>query len=86
MRETATPEQLAMAAVWRNAVTNTLIIIDTIRKRHERSLHRSKSYAAFDDDLEAALSVWFEITRKSTPANYQEAEDAFKAAMEQISV
>ncbi|UKK84772.1 hypothetical protein L7H23_01315 [Sphingopyxis sp. BSN-002] len=65
-------------SMWRNGITNTAAVIDGVRRKHERSLRRSKAFAEFDADLNAALQSWFEASRSARPTNYNEAEAVWK--------
>lgn len=65
------------ASMWRNGVTNTAIIVDRVRKKHERAGRRSKAFADFSADLDRELQAWFEDTRANNPQSYDQAEHVF---------
>ena len=66
------------ASMWRNGISNTVAVIDRVRGKHAKSLRRSKAFAAFDADLDAALQAWFDAARTARPTSYNEAEKVWK--------
>lgn len=66
-------------AIWRNGITNTSIVVDLVRKRHEK-LARSdnKAFAAFCADLDAEMEAWFRRSRSAAPESYEEAEQVWQ--------
>lgn len=65
------------ASAWRNGVTNTIAVIDLIRKQHKPAPH-NKAFAVFDCALNGALDDWFKATRSAKPTTYEEAERAWQ--------
>lgn len=59
------------APIWRNGITNTIIIVDYSLKH-------------FPKKLDIMLDNWFKISRKSSPQTYEEAETIFKKFFETI--
>lgn len=59
--------------MWRNGITNTVALVDAIRKKH-RPKSGNKAMAAFDADLDAALTAWFDHSRAARPDTYEDAE------------
>jgi hypothetical protein len=62
-----------VASIWRNAITNTVLLIDIARKRHPVA-SRNKAYAAFDRELNDLVEKWFSFSRGVSPKTYSEAE------------
>lgn len=69
------------AAMWRCGVSDTIVIIDRLRKQFEtqRGLKRNIILAHFDAELEILLNDWFKESRAAAPASYNEAFNIFKA-------
>lgn len=65
------------ASMWRNAVSNTVALIDIVRRRHTIAA-TNKAFAVFDCDLNGALDDWFKATRNAKPESYDEAEKVWK--------
>jgi hypothetical protein len=62
-----------VASIWRNAITNTILLIDVARKRHPVA-SRNRAYAAFDRELNDLVEKWFSFSRGVSPKTYSEAE------------
>lgn len=71
-------EDEPVAPIWRNGITNTVGIIDEVRRRFVGRRWTGKTYAEFDDALDEALDRWFRATRVVSPTTYEEAEQVFK--------
>lgn len=71
------------AAMWRCGVSDTIVIIDRLRKQFEtqRGLKRNIILAHFDAELEILLNDWFKESRTATPTSHNEAFGIFKAFM-----
>ena len=65
------------ASMWRNAITNTVALIDIVRRRHKIP-SSNKAFAVFDCDLNGALDDWFKATRSAKPETYDDTEKVWK--------
>lgn len=68
------------AAMWRCGVSDTIILVDRVRRLfdRERGLKRNRALANLDAELEIALQDWFTHSRAARPNSYNEADAAFK--------
>lgn len=68
------------AAMWRCGVSDTIILVDRVRRLfdRDRSLKRNRALANMDAELEIALQDWFSHSRSARPNNYNDADAVFK--------
>ncbi|MGL4573567.1 MAG: hypothetical protein ACRCV9_02130 [Burkholderiaceae bacterium] len=72
-------------AIWRNGVSNTIALMDVVRKRHASKMKRSKFFAEFDRELNALMDDWYRDTRSAAPKSWEEADDLFKKRVDAFS-
>lgn len=75
---TEAEKERAAVVAWRNAITNTIIIMDHVRARHAKSKRKSKAFAEFDAELDDMLDKWMTATRMAEPKTWDESEALYK--------
>jgi hypothetical protein len=74
-----------MSAIWRNGITNTIAIVDAVRKKHAPYTRNLKT-AQFDHDLNKVISEWFTASRSANPVDYEAAEEFWNEFMKERSL
>lgn len=70
-----------IGGVWRNAITNTVSVVDMVSRRHSSS-SRNLALSRFREDLEEMIERWFVFSRGVSPKSYEDAEKSWKLFLE----
>lgn len=72
-------EQQERASMWRNGVGVAVEALDRYRAHVAKTRRMSPTVKAFDEGFNRILQIVADESRRSSPANYREANDASKA-------